>query len=494
MGKHCPASSGSFFPDDAVRDCTGFVSSGFYWRKEFLRVGGCTFPALVPVPRDRMKSDLFDFPSYRILQVEETGGDFRIRAETVVPPVRCIHCESELLVGFGRREQSIRDLPVHAKRVVISVVTRRFRCNSCRKTFYEHLPEVDDKRLMTKRLLEWLEQRSLRQTFLQLGEETGMSNMTVRKVFESYERRLGRSIRFETPEVLGIDKACLIRRPRTVFTNVRAGLVLVVLAHRQEETVVRYLENLPDRHLIRWVVIDIWRPYLEAVRKSLPGATVIADKSSVVKMADGVLEQIRKTVLKTLPSDQRRVFMRSGAILLKRFRELTDSQKKHLSRWNAAYPLLHKAYWARERFYDLYAAHTRAEALAHFKSWEESLDQALRELFGPVTSLFHSWQDPILNHFDHVVTKACPDVAGNLVQAEIRMGRGYSFDVLRTRILLVPHGAHRKRSLSGRAGTGDIAAEPFPQYGERLTEKSALEISMGVDTSKLLDLIDKEEV
>lgn len=451
-------------------------------------------PVLIPGARSPMKSDLFIFSSYRILQVEETGGDYTIHAETIVPPVRCIHCESKLLVGFGRRGQGIRDLPIGGKKVKIFVVTRRFRCNSCGKTFYEPLPEIDDKRLMTKRLLKWLEQRSLRQTFLQLGEETGVSNMTVRKVFERYEQRLRGSIRFETPEVLGIDKAWLIRKTRTVFSNVRSGLILEMLADREEETVARYLETLPDRHLVRRVVIDIWQPYLKAVRQFLPGATVIADRFSVVKMADDILEEIRKTMEKTLPSDQRRMFRRSGSVLLKRFKELSDSDKNHLSGWNTTYPLLFEAYWAKERFYDLYTANSRITALAHFNFWKESLDPFLRESFAPMITIFRNWQDQILNHFDQEVTKSCLDVPNNLVQAEIRMGRGYSFDVLRTRILLIPHGAHRKRSLADRPGSGSFVAEPFPPYGESSAEKDTLEVSLGVDTSKLLDLIDQDGI
>ncbi|MHB1605749.1 MAG: ISL3 family transposase [Leptospirales bacterium] len=441
-----------------------------------------------------MKPDSFILPGYRILQVEEADGDYTIRAETVAPPIRCIHCESESLAGFGRRGQGIRDLPVHGKRVKVFIVTRRFRCSSCGKTFYEPLPEIDDKRLMTKRLLRWLEERSLRQTFLKLGEETGISNMTVRKVFECYEQRLRQSIRFETPEVLGIGKARLIRKPRTVLTNVASGLVLGMLEDREEETVVRYLETLPDRHLVRRVIIDTWNPFLKAVEQSLPGAMVIADRSSVVNMAEDLLEEIRKTMGKTIPSDQRRIFTRSGKIRSKRFQDLSGFEKKDLSALGTSFPSLCQAYWGKERFYDFYAADSKALALALFNSWEESLDPALRKLFCPMITLFRDWQDQILNYFDHRASNDCPNVEKNLIQAEIRMGRGYSFDVLRTRILLVPHGAHRKWSLSSGAGTESMASEPFPHYGEPSTGRDTLEASLGVDTSRLLELIDQDRV
>ena len=131
-----------------------------------------------------MNTDILNLPSYRVLQAEDAEGDYQIKAETVSPPDRCVHCGSGPLVGFGRREQWIRDLPIHGKRVGIAVDTRRFRCKDCGKTFYESLPDVDSKRSMTARLKEWLEKKSLRHPFTHLADETGVSNTTIREVFD----------------------------------------------------------------------------------------------------------------------------------------------------------------------------------------------------------------------------------------------------------------------------------------------------------------------
>ena len=166
-----------------------------------------------------MNPDLLNLSSYRVLRVEDADEDYQIKAETLSPPDRCIHCGSGPLVGFGRREQWIRDLPIHGKRVEIAIDTRRFRCKSCGRTFYEPLPAVDDRRLMTTRLKTWLEKKSLRHPFSQLAEETGVGALTIRKVFDDYVQDLKDSFRFETPEVLGIDEVHLIRRSRAVFTS-----------------------------------------------------------------------------------------------------------------------------------------------------------------------------------------------------------------------------------------------------------------------------------
>ena len=105
--------------------------------------------------------------------MEDIDGDYHIKAETIAPPERCVHCGSASLVGFGRRENWIRDLPLHGKRVGLSVDTCRFRCKTCGKIFYEPLPEVDPKRSMTVRLKTWLGKKSFRHPFTHLADWKG---------------------------------------------------------------------------------------------------------------------------------------------------------------------------------------------------------------------------------------------------------------------------------------------------------------------------------
>ena len=389
--------------------------------------------------------DLLNLPSYRVPQVEDADGDYQIKAETISPPDRCVHCGAGPLVGFGRREQWIRDLPIHGKRVGIAVDTRRYRCKSCQRTFYEPLPAVDDKRLMTTRLKTWLEKKSLRHPFSQLSEETGVGSLTIRKVFDDYAQDLQNSLRFETPEVLGIDEVHLIRRSRAVFTNIPSCFVVEMLLDRNKTTVARYLSDLPDKRRIRCVAIDMWRPYQDAVREALPGVPVVVDKFHVVKMANTALDALRKTVGGTLHPEKRRSLMRSRHVLLKRFSDLSDVQRKRLDEWGKDFPVLVKAHQAKERFYDIYEAPSRAEASRRYKEWDAGLDPEIRTTFAPLLTAFQSWESQILAYFDHRVTNACTESANNLIRAVQRMGRGYSFDVLRARILFLRHGAHRMK-------------------------------------------------
>ncbi|WP_150142694.1 transposase family protein, partial [Candidatus Enterovibrio escicola] len=48
-----------------------------------------------------------------------------------------MHCYTSDLVGFGKRTEILMDIPIHGKRVGIHLNRKRFKCQSCNKTFYE---------------------------------------------------------------------------------------------------------------------------------------------------------------------------------------------------------------------------------------------------------------------------------------------------------------------------------------------------------------------
>ncbi|MGE4271091.1 MAG: ISL3 family transposase [Acidithiobacillus sp.] len=440
-----------------------------------------------------MRHDILNLPGYRVLHVDDSGPDYHIRAETIAPPATCIHCGATALVRYGRREQLIHDLPIHGKRVGISVDTRRYRCKGCRKTFYEPLPAMDEKRRMTTRLANWLGEHSARKTFTQLAEETGVSNMTVKAVFEDHSAKLGAALKIETPEFMGIDEIHLIRRPRAVFTNTKGShhaggcLVIEMLANRDKKSVVRYLSGLPDRERIRCVTIDMWRPYRDAVREVLPNASVVVDKFHTLKMANAALDQVRKSVGAVMTSRQRRTLMKDRKALLMRPKDLGLEGTIKLSGWLRNLPELEAAYNAKETFYALYDAGSKEEALHLQERWKSSLAPEIKAAYQPLITAFRNWREEILAYFDWRLTNACAESVNNLIRVANRMGRGYSFEVLRSRILLTNHAGHKKKKLYARPKREDTQ-QMVHHYALPSTPEEIGEISEGVDISTLLRL------
>lgn len=100
-----------------------------------------------------MPANILNLPDFKVRRVEESDHDYHVYAEVSNPPGVCTSCGSDRLIGHGRNEQVIRDLPTHGKRLAIYVDTRCWRCQSCGKTFMEDPLAVNAKREMTDRAL-----------------------------------------------------------------------------------------------------------------------------------------------------------------------------------------------------------------------------------------------------------------------------------------------------------------------------------------------------
>ncbi len=256
-------------------------------------------------------ANILSLPDYTVTRLEETAHDYHVYAAINEISRHCHTCHSSDVVGHGRSEQLIRDLPTHGKRVGIYIDVQRYRCRGCGKTFGQRLPQVDDKRAMTVRLVRWVGQQSFGRTFAGLAEDTGTDEKTVRNIFRDHVRHLEATTRFETPRWLGIDEIHLLR-PRCVVCNIEQQTAINLLPNRNKSTVTAYLQQLPNRDRVQYVAMDMWHPYREAVVTILPQATVIVDKFHVLRQANQALEVTHKAIRATLTPKQRRALMRGS--------------------------------------------------------------------------------------------------------------------------------------------------------------------------------------
>ena len=101
--------------------------------------------------------NILNLPGWEVTGHTRTKTDYRIEAVYTPEPTACPECSTlfDRLYRHGKREQEIRDLPAHGKRVVIALTRKRYRCQGCGRTFLQPLPDVDDRAQMTRRLAEW---------------------------------------------------------------------------------------------------------------------------------------------------------------------------------------------------------------------------------------------------------------------------------------------------------------------------------------------------
>lgn len=135
------------------------------------------------------------------------------------------------------------------------------------------------------------------------------------------------TVRFSTPEILGIDEISLTQRmPRCVLTNVGERRLFDILPNRRKDDLRPYFSGMPDRYKVKVVVADMWRPYHDIARKFFPDARTVVDRFHVQRMANNGLDIVRKRVARFRMREQRIALKDVRFLLFKRADDLSAEE------------------------------------------------------------------------------------------------------------------------------------------------------------------------
>jgi hypothetical protein len=123
------------------------------------------------------------------------------------------------------------------------------------------------------------------------------------------------------------------------------------------------------------------------------------------------------------------------------------------------FPKLAEAYRLKEAFYAIYEDSDSPEAaLRRYAAWSKDVSPEIRPYFHDLIRAFTNWQPFILNYFEHPVTNAYTESLNSLIRVMNRLGRGYSFEALRAKILFT-EGIHSRKQARPKF-EGKRAPEP----------------------------------
>src|SRR5690625_1391851 len=383
---------------------------------------------------------------------------------------------------------------MHAKRVGIYVKRQRYKCRECNETFFEKFPDMDINRSVTNRLIDWIQEASLEKTFTSVADDIGVDEKTVRNIFNDYVAELEAQTEFRTPKWLGLDEVHLLKNYRFVVTDVENKSVIDILRKRNKDVVISYLSKLKDIGNVELVAMDMWRPYKDAVNMVIPHANIVIDKFHVVKLANEALEKIRKANRQNVSAKERRQLMRDRYVLLKRRKDLNDFDDQiKLQVWTDMFPLLGQAYELKEQFFDIYEAKSIDEAYNLYQDWLASMPEELMTYFSDLIKAMGNWEEEIFNYFTSPITNAYTESLNRLIKTMNHVGRGYSFEALRAKILFTQgyRKVKRKKKFKDVEFTfGKMLPDQMPNFSKQEYEWVYEEV-YGADFSTLIKAMDE---
>ena len=375
---------------------------------------------------------------FKILDVKkEKDGSILYYVEPEIEDTACMRCGSISTVCNGTVTRYVRDLPSFGSPVALMVKQHRYLCRDCGKTCVHELQSVERVERITIRLKEQVKKEVLDSTFSAVGVKYGLSVTSIKKFFEEYVVDKQKEWVKYSPEILGIDEAHLCNNMRGVFVDVKNHGLIEMLPKRDKESVIEYLSSLPDRRNIRVVTMDMWRPYRDAVYETLPRAMIVVDKFHVIKEVTNAMESFRKEFQKALTKPRRISLKNSRWLMLRNEEELNDEQRQKLKQLFGTYPELMYPYELKEAFRDIYNSGNRYIAEKKFEYWCEAIPENYTS-FLAVKDTVRNWYREIFNYFDYPYTNAITESINNLIKSIEKAGRGYTFEVIRAKVLYAP--------------------------------------------------------
>lgn len=410
-------------------------------------------------------TDILDLPNWRCLDKRQDDAGTELHVEYTIDPDFCLKCG---VVGelykHGTTSATYLDCPMWGRPVRLLAKVRRYKCRDCSGTFLQPLGAIDAARRMTNRALAYIQQQSLRDTFQRVCEHLGCDEKTVRNVANEYIEVKDDGYKPYLPEWIGLDETHLNKIMRAIITDVGARKPVDMLPDRDKPTLRRWFGQFKDHGHVKGLAIDMWAPYRDVAAELFPNLPVVIDKFHVVKMANSSVERTRIRLGKAHGQKVNLAWKRSKALIRMRHRDLSEKQRFNLDMWLDNEPDMAAAYRLKERLFTIYDK-PKALAIADYDSFASDVPDSLKADFHELTRAMKNWRKEILNYFDYPITNAYTESLNGVAKVANRMGRGYSFEVIRARILF------NDRKPSARQLRAQRAAQPAvtPQEPLRCT-------------------------
>jgi transposase len=349
----------------------------------------------------------------------------------------CPYCGKGRLVRHGKTLLKYRDVPIRGYRVIIAIKLQRYRCCQCGKFIRQAAPGVDQKRFLTTRCIEWIQQQSLHSSFSSLARESGCSEATVRDIaYENIDTR-SKEYRPSMPQWLGIDEVFQSRDRRfCVFSDLEHRRIIDIVPKCNLQTILVWLANVGKHQQPHGVRIEMCKRHRTAVERIFPDTEIMVDKFYLLKLADKAMDHVVTAVEARYYSERQPIGWKQQKALLRKRKEALDPiERMSLKSWLSLHHEIDVAYRLRVGFFEIYNHKKRQDAETALKRWERSVPKDLRSAFRVLLAAVRNWRKQMLAYFERPESITYAGWPLSRIRSMRRLSKGCSFEVLRGRLL-----------------------------------------------------------
>lgn len=344
--------------------------------------------------------------------------------------------------GYGE-PHLIRDLSIFGQVCYLELCGHRFVCEVCNDTFTERLNWAGHKRRYTRRYEVYIYNLCRKCDFTAVAELQGLTFDIVQGIFERqaqedlipWTQRLFRCLNIDEISNKKGHKEYFL-----VISSADLGCVLDVLPDRKGKTLEKWFDQLSEEQKahLEEVCIDMWKPYLQAVKAKLPShVKVTIDRFHVVKNLHDAVSKTRRAIQHQADAETKAVLKGCRWLVVKRRENLSKEERVRLPELYAVSPELQLCHDLKDEFRAIFDSHNRQDAELWLGEWIATVEASALQPLKRFVKTLRNWWEYILNYFDHRSSNGFAEGMNNKIKMIKRRGFGFlNSDHFRLRILV----------------------------------------------------------
>lgn len=373
--------------------------------------------------------NLFPFKGYKIFLLE-AEKDVLIELKSRRRTGTCPRCGKRCSSIEHQYERLIRDLDLADKRCFLHLGQKKIRCK-CGYRGLEKLDFVDKSSRVTARLAQKVANDCEEASIKEVARRYRLNWKTVKEIDRAHIKTLlPKADEFDIRR-LAIDEIAIMKGHKyfTVIRDYDTGVAIRIFFGRGYKETADALASLGKDKLakIAFVSLDMWDPYIKAVKEQCPHAKLVFDKFHVVKKVNEALDKVRKTEFAKASQEEKLNMKRKRWIILKRYDNLKRDQKESLENLMQNNDKLYKAYLLKEQILSIFddKISTFEKICGRIKVWIENILSNDLDEFNETIKTIQNYLYGILNYFRYGLTNAIAEGFNTKINVIKRRAFGY---------------------------------------------------------------------
>lgn len=372
---------------------------------------------------------LFPFKGYKLC-VLDAEKDIQIGLQHLRKTCSCPICgkwSSNIEEDYKRR---IRDLDLAERRCYLHFKQRKIRCK-CGYRGMEKLDFVAKYDRVTTRLAARVAVDCEEASLKEVARRYKLNWKTIKEIDREHIKALLPEIETLNIRRLAIDEIAIMKGHKyvTVIRDYDSGVAVKIFFGRGFDETSKALASLGKERLAKicYVSMDMWDPYIKAVKLHCPYAKIVFDKFHVVKKVNEAIDTVRKNVFKDADAEERKEMKHKRWVILKRNRSLKPDQIETLDSLMRENDRLFKAYLLKEQVLSIFddKVSTFEAVCNRLNVWMENILSNNLEEFNAVLNTIQNYMEGILNYFRYGMTNAIAEGFNTKINVIKRRAFGY---------------------------------------------------------------------